>query len=333
MASEHDEASPAPRDATSTRFCRVCGDDLRSGAAFCSRCGAPTGVASPAHPGPTAIGQPGSGSGVPPWSPTKRAGVAVALSLLVLLAALAGAGAALYHRHQQDVAAAHAAASATMVALVDARQTATTVALVHAQQTATVIAASTATAGAIRQATAQAIAARTATAGAILQATADTAATALAQATAHAQATADAQAARAAAQPVRVCPAAAVPSGAVLCSQPYTSISGADWPEARLSYSSVGATFTSTGTHFAIASTSDNGQTFITLGTYDINQTSLAAGSEADSLSYLFANAGVTPEDGTTYQVEVDNGGTLLGTVQFTYAVGGVSTAGSSATD
>lgn len=313
MAGKHDETSPVRQEPTGRRFCRVCGDNLRPGAAFCSRCGAPVTAPAPGSSGQAALGA----------APRGRAGLALALSLLVLLAVLAGAA---YHARQQEVATAHAAATATTVARVDARRT------------ATAFAASTATASVIQQATARAaatataLAARTATAGAIVQATADTAATALAQVTVRARATVEAQAARAAAQPVRVCPAAAVPSGAVLCTQPYTTISAADWPGARISYSSVGATFTSTGTHFAISSTSDNGQTFLTLGAADINETSLAAGAASDSLAYLFSHAGVTPEDGTTYQVEVDNGATLLGAAHFSYVVDGASSAGGSTT-
>jgi hypothetical protein len=117
---------------------------------------------------------------------------------------------------------------------------------------------------------------------------------------------------------------AAVGADHVLCAQPYSSISAADWPGARLS-------FTSTAAHFAIAITSDNGVSFLHLGMLDSNDISLSAGAESYGLAAIFAGASVTPQDGATYQVEVDNGSVLVGTVQFTYTVAAASSADTSA--
>jgi hypothetical protein len=117
----------------------------------------------------------------------------------------------------------------------------------------------------------------------------------------------------------------------VLCAQPYRAISAADWPGARLSFTSAGPTFTSTATHFAISITRDNGVSFANLGTLDTNTTDLSAGAESYGLAAIFAGASVPSQDGATYQVEVDNGSVLIGTVQFTYTVAGASSADTSA--
>jgi predicted amidophosphoribosyltransferase len=310
MTGEHDETGRAVQREDS-RFCRVCGDDLRPGAAFCSRCGAPVG---------------------PQASPPSRRRVAVAAGLVILAVVLLCAGAALAHQHDQDVATANAAATATTVAGIEARQSATAAAVATAnamaQQTANAIAQQTATAVAAQTATA--IARGTATAAAAQSATAGVQATALAQATANAQATVQARAARLASRPVRVCPAGAVGADHVRCAQPYSSISAADWPGARLSCTSAGQTFTSTDMHFAIAITRDGGLSFANLGTLDTNTTDLSAGAESYGLAAIFAGASVAPQDGATYQVEVDNGAVLVGTVEFTYTVAGASSADTS---
>jgi hypothetical protein len=235
--------------------------------------------------------------------------MAVAALLVVLAAVSVFGSAALAHKHDQDVAAASAAATATTVAGIEARQSAT--------------AAAVATASALAQQTATAAAAQTAMAG--VQATAQ------AQVTANAQATVQAQQARLASRPVRVCPAAAVGTDHVRCAQPYGAISAADWPGARLSFTSAGPTFTSTATHFAIAITPDNGVSFANLGTLDTNTTNLSAGAESYGLAAIFAGASVPPQDGARYQVEVDIGSVLVGTVQFTYTVAGASSADTSA--
>jgi hypothetical protein len=310
MAGEHDETGRIRRGA-GVQFCRRCGDDLRPGAAFCSRCGVPTGTSAP---------------------PPARQRASVAAGLVVLAAALIFAGAALAHKHDQDVTAASAAATATTVAGIEARQSATAAAVATAsalvQQTTT--AATIQTATAVAQQTATAIAGWTATAAAAQTATAGVQVTAVAQVTANARATVQAREARQASRPVRVCPAAAIGADHVRCAQPYRAISAADWPGARLSFTSASPTFTSTAAHFAIATTSDNGVSFLQLGTLDTNDISLSAGAESYGLAAIFAGASVPPQDGATYQVEVDNGSVLVGTVQFTYTFVGASSADTS---
>ncbi|MDB5057275.1 MAG: hypothetical protein JWO59_747 [Chloroflexi bacterium] len=126
------------------------------------------------------------------------------------------------------------------------------------------------------------------------------------------------QGAAPAAPQVRVCRGPHYVQSAVSCSVPEKTISAADWPDARLSFTSKGDAFSSTALHITVSQVRADGSS-VTLGTVDRNDMTLSDAAAAVHLSYVFATAGASPEKGQSYSIEVDNGGVLLGSVILIY--------------
>jgi hypothetical protein len=122
----------------------------------------------------------------------------------------------------------------------------------------------------------------------------------------------------AAASKVQTCSGAHYVQAAASCSVPDNTISAAEWPGARLAFSSKGDTFSSTALHITVSQLRSDGSS-VTLGVADRNDMTLSDGTAAVYLSYVFDTAGASPAKGQAYSIEVDNGGTLLGDVSFTY--------------
>jgi hypothetical protein len=251
---------------------------------------------------------------------TRRRMIALAgLAVVILALTLA----ALVAYQNSATAAAYSHATATAQAKATSRWNAhlVRVATAEARNTTTAQAIITLTAGAqsTRAASGQATSIARAAAASYAQALRDAQSRADSQASATAQATIAYGLAIRASHPVRVCSDAHYNSSTVLCSQSDPVISVDDWDGAYLTYTTGKQTsFTSVSMHFAISEVMNSGS-FQTLGTTDTNDTSLASSNESRTLSRVFIAAGVTPTDGTSYNLEADNGDRLLGVATFTY--------------
>jgi hypothetical protein len=269
------------------------------------------------------------------------AGLAVVILALTLAALVAYQNSATAAAYSHATATAQAKATSrwnahlVRVATAEARRTATVkaeatrswnshlvrVATAEARNTTTAQAIITLTAGAqsTRAASGQATSIARAAAASYAQALRDAQSRADSQASATAQATIAYGLAIRASHPVRVCSDAHYNSSTVLCSQSDPVISVDDWDGAYLTYTTGKQTsFTSVSMHLAISEVMNSGS-FQTLGTTDTNDTSLASSNESRTLSRVFIAAGVTPTDGTSYNLEADNGDRLLGVATFTY--------------
>lgn len=77
--------------------------------------------------------------------------------------------------------------------------------------------------------------------------------------------------------------------------------------------------FPATTAHFSLWARNADGSS-TSMGSFDDTDMPLTDNSVLYPLGSIFDRSGAAPHAGTTYQLEIDSGGTALGTVEFTYA-------------